>query len=86
MAILRNINELTREELIAALLASQAASAGKLTPKVSAKGAVSLYGFGKWPVTLYASQWEKLFAATDQIKSFIEANQALLTVKAKAEA
>lgn len=49
--------------------------------KVSVKGAVSVYGFGQWPVTLYKSQWEKLFAMVDDIKAFIAANDAKLSVK-----
>jgi len=53
----------------------------KATLKVSAKGAVSLYGFGQWPVTLYASQWEKVFTMVEEIKDFIEANQSSLSYK-----
>ena len=51
--------------------------------KVSTKGAVSVYGFGRWPVTLYKSQWLKLFEMIDEIKAFIKANDALLSVKAE---
>lgn len=54
----------------------------KLTLKVSEKGALSCYGMGRFPVTLYAGQWERLLAASDEITSFIEANRALLAVKA----
>ena len=46
--------------------------------KVSAKGAVSMYGMGRWPVTLYRSQWERLIESVDQIKAFIEANSDVL--------
>lgn len=53
----------------------------KLTLKVSAKGAVSIYGFGKWPVTLYKSQWERLIESVDEVKAFIEANDGLLATK-----
>ena len=53
----------------------------KLTLKVSEKGAVSVYGMGKWPVTLYAGQWTRLIGAADEITAFIEANKALLAVK-----
>ena len=49
--------------------------------KVSAKGAVSVYGLGRFPVTLYASQWEQLFAKQDAIKEFILANVAQLASK-----
>ncbi len=49
--------------------------------KVSEKGAVSVYGLGRFPVTLYQEQWTKLLALTDQIKAFIEDNKAQLKVK-----
>ena len=49
--------------------------------KVSAKGAVSVYGLGRFPVTLYASQWESLFSKQEDIKAFIIANAALLKAK-----
>jgi hypothetical protein len=49
--------------------------------KVSEKGAVSVYGLGKFPVTLYQEQWQKLLAIADEIKSFIEENKASLKVK-----
>jgi hypothetical protein len=49
--------------------------------KVSEKGAVSVYGLGRFPVTLYQEQWIKLLALADEIKSFIEENKASLKVK-----
>lgn len=58
-----------------------AAKQGKLSLKVSTKGAVSIYGFGKWPVTLYRDQMERLLDNADQIKAFIEANADLLHLK-----
>lgn len=53
----------------------------KLSLKVSEKGAVSLYGMGKFPVTLYAGQWERVISAADEITAFMEANRALLATK-----
>jgi len=53
----------------------------KLGFKVTDKGGVSVYGMGKWPVTLYAGQWEKLLAVKDDILAFLEANSAKLSVK-----
>jgi hypothetical protein len=47
---------------------------GKITLRVSAKGAVSAYGLGRWPVTLYRSQWEALLTQVEQIRAFIAAN------------
>jgi hypothetical protein len=49
--------------------------------KVSEKGAVSVYGLGRFPVTLYQEQWQKLLALTDEIKAFIEENRSKLKVK-----
>lgn len=44
-------------------------------------GAVSLYGMGRFPITLYKGQWERLIAAVPQIEAFLAANAALLSVK-----
>ncbi len=52
-----------------------------LTFKVSAKGAVSVYGMGRFPVTLYKEQWERLLERTEDIKVFIKENEADLTTK-----
>jgi hypothetical protein len=49
--------------------------------KVSEKGALSVYGMGRFPVTLYKEQWLKLLAMADEIKSFIEANNESLKSK-----
>jgi hypothetical protein len=57
------------------------AGRGKLALKVSEKGAVSVYGMGRFPVTLYKEQWLKLLAMAEDIKSFIEANDASLKSK-----
>ena len=53
-----------------------------LTFKVSEKGAVSVYGLNaQFPTTLYLQQWERLFAARQQIMDFIKANRHLLKTK-----
>ena len=49
--------------------------------KVSEKGAVSVYGMGRFPVTLYKEQWLKLLDMSDQIRAFIAANEAQLKAK-----
>jgi len=56
-------------------------SGGSTTLKVSEKGAVSVYGLGRFPVTLYKGQWEKLLAMSDEIKGFIAENKDRLKVK-----
>ena len=45
----------------------------RTTLKVSSKGGVSVYGLGRFPVTLYLSQWEKLLGMVPEIKAFIKA-------------
>ena len=52
-----------------------------LTLRVSAKGALSVYGMGRWPVTLYRGQWERLLGEGKAILEFIEANASSLSVK-----
>jgi len=54
---------------------------GAVSMKVSEKGAVSVYGLGRFPVTLYQEQWTKLLALADDIKTFIEENRDKLKVK-----
>ena len=49
--------------------------------KVSEKGAVSIYGMGRFPVTLYKEQWLKLLDMSDDIRAFISANVAQLKTK-----
>jgi hypothetical protein len=49
--------------------------------KVSQKGAVSAYGLGRFPVTLYKEQWTKLLEKKDDILEFIAANEADLKTK-----
>ena len=48
---------------------------------MSEKGAVSVYGLGRFPVTLYQEQWDKLLAQIDDLRRFIEANRASLKKK-----
>lgn len=57
------------------------AGRGKLAMKVSEKGALSVYGMGRFPVTLYKEQWLRLLSIAEDIKAFIEANQGSLKSK-----
>jgi len=54
-----------------------------LSFKVSQKGACSVYGVGRFPVTLYKQQWLKLFTNIEAIKAFIQANETTLSEKVK---
>ena len=49
--------------------------------KVSEKGGVSIYGLGRFPVTLYKEQWAKLLDMADDIRAFIKENEAQLKAK-----
>ena len=53
--------------------------------KVSEKGGVSVYGLGRFPVTLYKEQWLKLLDMSADIRAFITANEAQLKTKQKTE-
>ncbi len=55
--------------------------AGTVSFKVSQKGGVSLYGLGRWPVTLYQSQWERLLESGEELRGFMKANASKLAVK-----
>ncbi len=77
--------EIERLKAENAALTKQATS--KITCKVSEKGAVSVYGFQRFPVTLYAEQWERLLSeGTPVISAFIKANRPKLMTKAQAVA
>jgi hypothetical protein len=49
--------------------------------KVSEKGGVSVYGLGRFPVTLYKEQWTKLLDLADEIRAFIRENESKLKTK-----
>ena len=54
---------------------------GNLAMKVSEKGALSVYGMGRFPVTLYKEQWAKLLDMADDIRAFIKENDSKLKAK-----
>ncbi len=49
--------------------------------RVSEKGGVSVYGLGRFPVTLYKEQWDKLLAMADEIRAFIRQHESELKAK-----
>jgi len=67
--------------LEAALDEAKLAKSKKLHMKVGAKGGASLYGLGRFPVTLYKQQWLILIDNIDEVKAFIVANDKLLKNK-----
>ncbi|HXC97290.1 MAG TPA: hypothetical protein VNU92_16430 [Edaphobacter sp.] len=52
-----------------------------LTLKVSEKGGVSLYGVGRFPVTLYKEQWRRILGMAAEIETFIQENESSLKAK-----
>jgi hypothetical protein len=52
-----------------------------LSLKISEKGGVSVYGLGRFPVTLYKEQWLRLLDMAEEIRTFIKANESQLKVK-----
>jgi len=77
------MSEPTYEELRAkvAELEKQTRRAGSLEFRVSEKGAVSVYGLGRFPVTLYYEQWVRLLESADKLREFIEENKPKLKMK-----
>jgi hypothetical protein len=60
---------------------TQGRGRGALQYKVSEKGGVSVYGLGRFPVTLYYEQWIRLLDQADQIREFLEENKSQLKMK-----
>lgn len=75
-----DLNSMTKDQLLA-YIAANAAKPRSLSMKVSDKGALSVYGLGRFPVTLYRGQWERLLGVAPDITAFIAANASLLAVK-----
>ena len=56
---------------------------GSLEFRVGEKGGVSVYGLGRFPVTLYYEQWQRLLEASDKLRDFLEENKSKLKLKEK---
>ncbi len=56
-------------------------AASGITMKVSEKGGLSVYGMGRFPITLYKEQWLKLMDMSDAMRAFIAANDSVLKTK-----
>ena len=74
------------ERLRAENAALRKTSSKGLSLKISEKGALSVYGMGRFPVTLYQEQWLKLLDMAEDIRAFIHANSDKLKTKASASA
>ncbi len=78
--------EPTYEELKARLAELEKQSgrrSGALEFRVGEKGGVSVYGLGRFPVTLYYEQWIRLLDHADKLRSFLEENKGKLKLKEK---
>jgi hypothetical protein len=69
------------EKLTAENEALKRSSSKGLSMKVSEKGALSVYGLGRFPVTLYKEQWLRLLDTTEDIRGFIKQNDIQLKSK-----
>ena len=79
------MSEPTKEELLARIaeLEKQAGSkkSGKIEFRVGEKGGVSVYGLGRFPVTLYYEQWIRLLDAAGDLRSFLDGNKSRLKLR-----
>jgi hypothetical protein len=79
--------EPTKEELLARIaeLEAQGGSRkrGSIEFRVGEKGGVSVYGLGRFPVTLYYEQWIRLLDAAGDLRAFLEENKSKLKLKTK---
>lgn len=84
-----NLDGMTREQLLAKIAEMEKAQAAertaKLSLKIADKGGISLYGLGRFPVTLYFEQWLRLLDFGETIRGFITANRSKLKTKAEAK-
>jgi hypothetical protein len=69
------------ERLRAENQALKKTSAKGISLKVSEKGGLSVYGLGRFPITLYKEQWTKLLDMSDEIRNFLQANDSQLKTK-----
>jgi hypothetical protein len=75
--------EITKEEASRLLAEAETPRRGQLYCKVSAKGAVSVYGLQRMPVTLYVEQWERLLGFADELRTFLKQHDSELSRKQK---
>ncbi len=69
------------EKLRAENAALKKTSARGLSLRISEKGGLSVYGLGRFPVTLYKEQWLRLLDMSNEIRAFIDANAGQLKTK-----
>jgi hypothetical protein len=81
-------NTLTPEQMAARIaeLEGRLARGSKISFKVSEKGAVSVYGLGRFPVTLYFEQWDTLLSHATELRAFLADNKSRLKLKDQTKA
>lgn len=77
-----NYENMSHDELVAALQKAEATSKKNVVVKVSPKGAVQLNGIRRFPVTFYKDEWSTIFSMKDQIETFIVDHEGELATKA----
>ena len=84
------MSEPTKEELLARIAELEKQVGGQKTGsldfRVSEKGGVSVYGLGRFPVTLYYEQWVRLLDSADGLRAFLEENKSKLKLKSERKA
>jgi hypothetical protein len=79
------MSEPTKEDLMARIAELEkqvgAKKTGELDFRVGEKGGVSVYGLGRFPVTLYYEQWIRLLDAAKDLRAFLEANKSRLKLR-----
>jgi hypothetical protein len=79
------MSEPTKDELMSRIAELEkqvgAKRTGRMDFKVSEKGGVSVYGLGRFPVTLYYEQWDRLLNSADALRAFLEENKSNLKLK-----
>lgn len=73
--------KIARLEAENAVLKNRQSGSRGTSLKVSEKGGVSVYGLGRFPITLYKEQWHKLLEMADEIREFIAAHESHLKAK-----
>jgi len=77
--------EPTKEELLARIAELEKQAGGRkkgvLEFRVGEKGGVSVYGLGRFPVTLYYEQWIRLLDVSNDLRAFLEENKSRLKLK-----
>lgn len=71
------------KEVLAKLQAEKGKTTGALECRVAQSGGISVYGLGRFPVTLYVEQWERLLAFADEIRRFAKEHDSELKKKTK---